>query len=322
MVRMIWAGAHRERESTARSISTAEMGLQVGLSVDDGFGDEYPGAEFTEYTAPGYPELEWGSRAFLVRHPGLPAQGARRLIIYNHGHGGWYFNNPDTRALLKQVYRTGYDLLLTAMPMVGWNAPVQPVRAKTWDGWGSFMPAADSHSFFAMLNTGDTHYIKYFLDPVLVPLSNAISDHRYGSIDMVGISGGGWTALLVGAIEPRIGKIISVAGFLPMRFRNNSRDIGDSEQVSASFYRAFNYDFLVKAASESVMGRRELWLIYNEEDPCCFGGPEARRYAAELTAQGRVDVKVIVRESRAHDLDSEEVLRILADLAQSIPSKR
>jgi len=64
-----------------------------------------------------------------------------------------------------------------------------------------------------MLDTGDSSYMKFFVDPVLIPLEKAIRENAYKKIDMVGISGGGWTALLVSALEPRIDKIVSVAGF-------------------------------------------------------------------------------------------------------------
>ncbi len=316
MVEKIWGGDRGEQlRLTSRELPAAEVGMLIGLSAVDGFLAEYPGAQFQMYSATGYPELEWGFQAFLVRHPAATRSSAR-LLVYNHGHVGWYFSAPDARALLRQAYNDGYDLLLTAMPMVAWNAPTHPVRAKTWDGWGAFLPTAQSHAFFAMLDTGRSHYLKFFLDPVIVPLNQTLADYSYETVDMVGISGGGWTALLVGAIEPRIRKVVSVAGFLPMRHRDQSRDFGDIEQVAASFYRIFSYDLLVAAASRPGQNGRELWLMYNSDDPSCFGGAQAARYASELRQQGNQDVRIVVRQSQKHDLDPVMIREILSGQAK------
>jgi len=312
IMRTIWGpGQAAQLPVAARTLRAAEVGMQLGLSAADGFIEEYPDAEFVVYTSDGYPELEWGFRTFLVRHATAGAVKSSRLLIYNHGHVGWYFSAPTSRALLCQAYKGGYDLLLTVMPMVGWNTPTHPIRAKTWDGWGEFKPTAESHSFFAMLDTGVSHYLKFFLDPVISPLRQVLDEWDYQSVDIVGLSGGGWTALLVGAVEPKIRKIVSVAGFLPMRHRNKSRDFGDSEQVSSSFYQKHPYDQLVVAASQPAANGRELWLLYNNDDPCCFGGDEAERYANELRAQGNTSVRIMIRRSQAHDLDPAAILQIL-----------
>lgn len=313
IVRTIWgAGQAAPMPLSSQTLPAAEVGMLIGLSATDGFLEEYPEAEFVMYTSSGYPEVEWGFRTFLVRQPATRLAKTSRLLIYNHGHVGWYFSSPDARALLRWAYSEGYDLLLTAMPMVAWNTPPRPIRAKTWDGWGEFSPTATSHAFFPMIDTGQTHYLKFFLDPVTRSFEQVMREGKYETADMVGISGGGWSALLVGAIEPRLRKIICVAGFLPMRHRKQSGDFGDSEQVSASFYRKHTYDSLVAAASRSGTHARELWLMYNDEDPCCFGGAEATRYADELRAQGDTQVRVVIRKSKVHDLDFAAIREILA----------
>ena len=60
---------------------------------------------------------------------------------------------------------------------------------------------------------------------------------------MAGLSGGGWTTTLVGALDPRIDRLYPVSGSLPMHLRRTLKsDLGDWEQSEADgLYELVDY---------------------------------------------------------------------------------
>ena len=92
---------------------------------------------------------------------------------------------------------------------------------------------------------------------------------------MVGISGGGWTTVLIAAIDPRIKCSYPVAGSFPIYLRA-SRDWGDYEQTVPNLYRVANYpELYVMGAYGS--GRKQLQIL-NKYDSCCFAGVKYQTY--------------------------------------------
>ena len=85
---------------------------------------------------------------------------------------------------------------------------------------------------------------------------------------MIGISGGGWTAVIYPAIDQRISHATSVAGSIPLELRTLQRDIGDYEQQLPELYRIANYYDLYVLASFGT--DKKLTQVFNYEDECCF----------------------------------------------------
>ena len=85
---------------------------------------------------------------------------------------------------------------------------------------------------------------------------------------MIGISGGGWTAVIYPAIDQRISHATSVAGSIPLELRTLQRDIGDYEQRLPELYRIANYYDLYVLASFGT--DKKLTQVFNYEDECCF----------------------------------------------------
>lgn len=95
-------------------------------------------------------------------------------------------------------------------------------------------------------------------------------------IGVTGLSGGGWQALMLGALDPRVEAAIPVAGFesilsgldkisAPGR---TPEGIGDMEQIPADFYSVLDYPTLV-----AMRAPRPTLLIYDATDDCCFRAP-------------------------------------------------
>ncbi|MFZ5893986.1 MAG: hypothetical protein ACOY0T_23185 [Myxococcota bacterium] len=114
---------------------------------------------------------------------------------------------------------------------------------------------------------------------------------QYSDFSAVGLSGGGWTATVYAALDPRVSLSVPVAGTLPLYLRGPG-EAGDREQHDPTFYSVAGYlDIYLLAAYG--MGRKQVQVL-NRRDSCCFGelqrAPEGEgAYDRQLRAyEGRV----------------------------------
>lgn len=196
-------------------------------------------------------------------HHLIPAKGNGRLVVLHHGHACTFDDAGDPRSAgmavtAKRLLEAGYGVLLAHMP--------------------HFRPgdcAGPSHAELFELPVGEGSALHLFLEPTAQSL-NALAG-RYKRVDMVGLSGGGWTTTVYAAVDPRIRRSVSVAGAVPLYLRSRG-SVGDLEQFLPAFYRRAGYlDLFVMGA----MGREQVH-IYNRRDDCCFG--EAQHDGARLRA--------------------------------------
>lgn len=83
----------------------------------------------------------------------------------------------------------------------------------------------------------------------------------------MGLSGGGWTAVVYAAIDPTIQVTISISGSIPLYLRSGG-STGDSEQTIQSFYSIAGYPELYVLGSLGP-NRRQIQVL-NRRDNCCF----------------------------------------------------
>jgi len=228
--------------------------------------------------------------------------GGRKLLIIHRGHE----QNAFKGNIITLGLKAGYDVIVMTMPMFDWNA-MNSVEFETWDG-ASLLSSPTDHAVFEMIDTGDRHYIGFFISPVIAAIDAALSVKHYESVDMVGFSGGGWTASITAAADERIGSAISVAGTLPFFARQQAKDLGDDEQYDNRFYRRFTWPMLYQMAA-TPKGRNFI-LAFNSDDPCCFNGASAQLFAEYAKNLGYL-VKITHRED--HSFDSSEVIKWLLD---------
>ena len=257
----------------------------------------------------------WDVWSISYRYTNLPqvsllmrSPGNRRLMIYNHGHSG--LPSPtDTFALefLRDVHKQGHDILLTSMPLTGFNAPLSSESYFTFARTGTYSVTIAPqllhdpfalHGLYELIGDPD-HYLHYFLDGGLMPAfalsaSSALSAiysppylsennfsftlKKYSSIDYVGLSGGATTGLVSCAVH-RFDRCILVAGVMPDHLRLSfSSNFGDAEQHTRSFYEGFPFDTVLHQAATSSL---KLILIFNDRDTCCFSDPSATIFKNE-----------------------------------------
>jgi len=190
----------------------------------------------------------------------VPAQRNNRLVLFCPGHICKLKDegNPSHRieATIIGLLSAGFDVLSVFMPHISED---------TCD-------LDHCRIFYTDLgydNPPMTYGLRLFLDPTLVSLNYLLKLNNYRDVNMVGLSGGGWTTNLVAALDERVRLSFSVAGSMPVYYRHDG-SIGDIEQFVPGLYRdiAGYPDLYVLGAFGE--GRKQVQIL-NRNDDCCFG---------------------------------------------------
>jgi len=240
------------------------------------------------------------SNAYLF----LPNQNNNKLIIYHQGHGGDFFLGNKT---IQFFLDKGYSVLAFSMPLLEPNN--QPIVEIPEFG----KIKLTTHETLKFIESEEFSPISLFVEPIIVGLNYLNEEYEYDLYYMVGISGGGWTTVLVSSIDDRILQSYSVAGSLPMYLRTISGNLGDYEQTIPDFYRIANY--LDLYILDSYGKDRKFVQIFNKYDPCCYGGDVSKTYEFEIkeTIQGlgKGTFEIFLDESHKEHKISENSLEFI-----------
>ena len=204
-------------------------------------------------------EMEYGINS--ISYLFIPEKSNEKLILYHQGHGGDFILGEDT---IQFFLDRNFTVLASTMPLVGMNN--QPVVEI--DGLGKIKLI--SHDQLRLLEANNFNPMKIFLDPIRINLNFIEMEYDFNRYSMIGLSGGGWTAVVYSAIDERISDSFSVAGSMPFYLRVDDRDIGDYEQTNTDLYQNVNYLELYVLSAYGD-GRKHI-QIFNKNDPCCFSG--------------------------------------------------
>ena len=254
-----------------------------------------------------YQVTDFSPHALLLRSQAKRIGNRRKLVVYNHGHGGLPNDHePYAHRFLTELLTYGVDILLVSMPFTGIDVAHTPVKIKTWDGWATLDPGllvenpAMQHGVFETLDTGRSHYIRIFIDSAVmsvVALRKSYDDFFY-----VGLSGGATVGLYTCSLLTRlVDACFLMSGVMPLSPRLTVNNLGDAEQHSSGFHNNVSTLGLIKDIHGSSTS---LFLSYNSDDPCCFDGDSARRLKDDLDELGISEI-LTIRESAQHDYDAE-----------------
>jgi len=183
------------------------------------------------------------------------------LFVYHSGHEeGTSPAQPDAHLLMSLALVLGCDVIHSSMPNDGDNKQAEVVGDHNWLG---------EHE------TENFTPLRWFLDPALQSIDWALSKQSYKQIIVAGRSGGGWTAGLLGALDPRINTTVVINGSMPFFVKGHRvKDIGDWEQTSSRIYNKVDYGdlYLLSAFEEG----RTAYYSWNKYDTCCYAGARAR----------------------------------------------
>ncbi len=234
------------------------------------------------------------------------------LKIYIQGHGGNPFHYSYHNKLLKFFLKEGCDFLSMSMLGLGLNE-------------GNFSYPSKYGKITLNQNMAREHKnYAFFYDkknPNLDPLTLFISPHYkiikslingYEDVSMMGISGGGWYTVWLSALIPKIKSSISYAGSLPIEYRKFKGVGGDWEQQDSQIYNYISYWELYKLMTIDEEGEinRKAFLVYNDEDECCFYNPYAEHFKIILDELNWENLNVIIDKNKTHTMNVKLIKKI------------
>ena len=247
-------------------------------------------------------EMEYGINS--VSYLFIPEQSNEKLILYHQGHGGDFILGKNT---IQFFLDRNFTVLASTMPLVGMNN--QPVVEI--DGLGKMKLI--SHDQLSLLETNNFNPMKLFLDPIRINLNFLDKEYDFKQYSMIGISGGGWTAVVYSAIDERISDSFSVAGSMPFYLRVNDRDIGDYEQTNIDLYEVTNY---LELYVLSAYGEKKHIQIFNKNDPCCFSGNGYETYEFvikdKISQLGKGNFQIFIDDTHNEHKISDTALEYIA----------
>jgi dienelactone hydrolase len=203
-----------------------------------------------------------------------PAKAAlHRAVIVHHGHGCEMVDRGEhplhLEMLIRSLVSAGYSVAAVRMPC--FQNPSNCGKTRVHD-----------KLFDLELTSGSA--LRFFMEPIARTV-NYLEQQKpaLAEVDMIGLSGGGWTTTLYAAIDPRIRKSFPVAGTLPLYLRDRHYN-HDLEQYFSPLYRIAGYkDLYVMGAAGK--GRLQLQIL-NRDDDCCFG--ERQHHVSGISYAGAV----------------------------------
>lgn len=182
----------------------------------------------------------------------IPVRKRDRLVIVHYGHGcpiSYGAESDGLKRAIRALLEDGFGVIATLMPF---NEQCQ----------------YKSHDLLFEGANDAMRPWHYFLEPVAKSLNYMARNHReYRSIDMIGLSGGGWTTVLYAAVDPRIEISIPVSGSLPLYLIRTNRVL-DAEQWRADLYGIAGYLDLYVLGGYGA-GRHQVQVL-NRQDTCCY----------------------------------------------------
>ena len=218
--------------------------------------------------------MDYGMRSYAYLL--LPAVSVNRLMIFHQGHNDNVLESGGQETMEYFLDR-GFSILAFWMPLHGEN----PSTAYDVPGHGTVQ--LDGHyQMYSYLENDRGSYLRFFIEPVIAAINFIQKEYSFLDINMVGISGGGWTTTLCAALDPRIRLSFPVAGTLPLYLTSGpcpNGSEGDWEQRwppqlfedPASSY----LDLYILGGYGR--GRRQIQIL-NQFDSCCYGGINYRTY--------------------------------------------
>ncbi len=232
------------------------------------------------------------------------------LRIYIQGHA----QNSSDYELQNLFVSNGCDVLLLSMLGLSLNeGPATfPTRFGAVELTESQAAMHENYSFFFDKKKPILDPLSLFLYPNMRLINHLLEQNNYDDIAVLGISGGGWYTVWLAALMPELQTSLSYAGTLPLAYRIDPEHHGDWEQVYSNLYNKISYLELYQLMLADSEGRqtRKSFLIYNDNDICCFMNPSASNFKS-LVDRFDFYPRVIVDRRNGHTMNVALVRSLL-----------
>ena len=258
-------------------------------------------------------EMEYGmnsiSYLFLANNPN------NKLIIYHQGDDSQSSDNFDNhsfeedRRIIQYFLNANYSVLIFSM--VGHGMNNEPIIE--FENFGNIR--LNSHEHFVLLETEKFQPIQFFLEPVIITLNQIDIDYYFDSYNMIGKNEGGWSTVVISALDDRIKNGFAISSSFPLWMSPNEKNFGGYEHHLPSFYQIANY---LELYSMSAYGDdQSLTLFYNEFDPCCFSGELYKKFPFENVVKSKLKLlgngtfNVLIDNNQRENIVSNNTLEII-----------
>jgi hypothetical protein len=237
-----------------------------------------------------------------------------KVVIVHQGHGCDLLDQGEhpyhLEYAIRKLVAAGYTVAAMRMPL--YQSPAH-------------CGASRAHDKLFVLHPRAGTAVQFFMEPIARTVNYLATHHpELQEVDMVGLSGGGWTTTVYAAIDPRIVKSFPVAGTLPLYLRGAHYN-HDLEQYVPALYNVASYeDLYVLGAAGS--GRLQLQIL-NRYDDCCFGEKQhtvgsppytqaIRQYAREVqNALGQLKAGTFAlhmdQSAHYHQISTEAIEKVI-----------
>ena len=137
-----------------------------------------------------------------------------------------------------------------------------------WIGMGELAQKQSGHDYGAHLDLVGSNALGLFYLAMRRGLDYLAELPQVDSsrLGITGLSGGGWQAIVLGALDPRVAVMVEVAGFGSLESNiTHPVDTDEIEETPTDFLAGEDYTNLV-----ALRAPRPTLLIHNAEDDCCF----------------------------------------------------
>jgi hypothetical protein len=192
------------------------------------------------------------SSRFTFYWPPAPIPG--QYVIYHEGHG--LTANTSGADIITWFLLKGWTVVAMDMPLEGANAP---------DARYPF----DSHDALRWYRVPPKHALDLFLLPVkfVVDQVTEMSPVARPNIVLAGRSGGGWTACIYGALDPRITVMINISGCWPRSIALDPAVLSNPNVLHFETLQPVVFDQVSMLELMMASGTRGNFHFYSTNDP-------------------------------------------------------
>lgn len=190
----------------------------------------------------------------------VPTTSVNKCLFIFGGHGDNWSNlgtSQNNQLVIEEFINEGFDVFFGYMTARGPNTPL-----------------VASHDFSGLEDTGVFHPLELFLNSWVYTLNYVNNNFSFSNLYCTGLSGGGWTTVLMGAIFEDFEKMFEASGSFP-RWLRDTTDDGDYEQgtyqgfVGSDMYNFYN-DHSYSDLYSLAAWKRTYLQFQNTDDSCCF----------------------------------------------------
>ena len=237
------------------------------------------------------------------------------LNIYIQGHRGSPFNFDYHNKLVNWSQEFGCDVLSMSMIGLGLNSSEASFPTRNQTFYLTKKQATNHWNYrnYYDIEVSNRDPLSLFLTPHYYTIKKIINDYKKTNI--IGISGGGWYVVWLSSLIPEIDNSLSFAGSMPMDYQIYDNNTGDWEQTSSRIYNEISYWelYALMTIGENPNEIRNSYLIYNDNDPCCFSEPYISHFKNSLNKLSKKLPTVIVDKNSFHSINPELAISIIRD---------